>query len=213
LDYETWSEFRYQIRRYLRTAEAAARDYGLEPQQHQLLLAVRGYPRNEAPTIGDLAERLQLRHHSTVELVNRMEQASLVRRQPTGVGRAVLVKLTAQGRRALDAVSDRLRPELGEAGQELIGSLSKLLRAEQALAAVEESRPAPRAAKTASKPVAKPSASKPAAKPAASKPAAKPSRKVADTPTRARRPAAGASSNGSTPAPAPARRRASSPRS
>ncbi|MGE3857233.1 MAG: MarR family winged helix-turn-helix transcriptional regulator [Dehalococcoidia bacterium] len=192
LDYETWSEFRYQIRRYLRTAEAAARDHGLEPQQHQLLLAVRGYPRNEAPTIGDLAERLQLRHHSTVELVNRMEQAGLVRREPTGVGRAVSVKLTAQGRRALDSVSDQLQPDLGEAGRELIGSLSKLLRADGMAAGAP--RPAPRAA---SKPTPAPRAARKA-------PAAAPAPR-----TRASR----AAKQTSAPAPAPTRRRASSGRS
>jgi len=85
--------------------------------------------------------------------VNRMEQSGLVRRQPTGVGRAVAVKLTPQGRRALDSVSDQLEPELGEAGHELIGSLLKLIGSER-----------PRAA--SAKPAAeKPAAAKPAATP------------------------------------------------
>jgi DNA-binding MarR family transcriptional regulator len=126
-DYATWSEFRYQIRRYIRKAEAAARLHGLEPQQHQLLLAVRGLPQGQTPTIAVIAERLQLRHHSTVELVDRMELAGLVVRRPTGVGRAVEVKLTPRGQRSLDAVSGELRPELAESGRELLGSLSKLV--------------------------------------------------------------------------------------
>ncbi|MDA0301566.1 MAG: helix-turn-helix domain-containing protein [Chloroflexi bacterium] len=131
-DYATWSEFRYQIRRYIRTAEAAARAHGLEPQQHQLLLAVRGLPEGHSPTIAVLAERLQLRHHSTVELVDRMESAGLVVRRPTGVGRAVEVKLTPRGLRSLDAVSVNLRSELAESGRELIASLSKLVRTDAA---------------------------------------------------------------------------------
>lgn len=126
-DYETWSEFRYQIRRYLSTAEAAARELGLEPQQHQLLLAIRGFPEGRTPTISDLAERLQLRHHSTVELVDRMEQGGLVSRRPTGRGRSVAVELTATGRRRLDAVLRRLRPELETTATQLIDALSRLV--------------------------------------------------------------------------------------
>lgn len=126
-DYETWSEFRYQIRRYLSTADSAARAKGLEPQQHQLMLAVRGFPGGRAPTIGDLAERLSLRHHSTVELVDRMEQGGLVRRRPTGMGRSVAVELTAAGKRRLDAVSRTLEPDLVSAAKQLIDALSRLV--------------------------------------------------------------------------------------
>jgi len=127
-DYETWAEFRYQIRRFLRTAEANAREIGLAPQQHQLLLAVRGFPGGKTPTIGDLAERLQLRHHSTVELVDRMEEGGLVLRRPTMSGREVAVLLTPRGRQLLAAVTRRMRPELDEAGSRLIAALSRLVR-------------------------------------------------------------------------------------
>lgn len=139
-DYATWAEFRYQIRLYIRKAEAAARTHGLEPQQHQLLLAVRGLPEGHVPTIAEVAERLQLRHHSTVELVDRMELAGLVVRRPIGVGRAVEVKLTPHGRRSLDAVSAELRSELRESGRELIASLSKLVDADE----TDAPPPAPR---------------------------------------------------------------------
>ena len=125
-DYQTWAEFRYQIRRYLHTAEDAARDVGLEPQQHQMLLAVCGFPGGTAPTISDLAERMQLRHNSVVELVDRMEHNGLVSRHPTGVGRAVAVKVTPPGRRALDAASRRLRPHLDATALQLIDALSQL---------------------------------------------------------------------------------------
>ena len=137
-DFVTWSEFRYQIRRYIRTAEAAAREAGLEPQQHQLLLAVRGYPGPGKPTISDLAARLQIRHHSTVELLNRMEEHDLIQRRPTGVGRSVVVQLTPRGRRALDNVSRRLRPELDETAAQLIEALTRLLPARGATARAPE---------------------------------------------------------------------------
>ena len=67
-NYKAMAELRYQIRRFLRFSENAARQAGIEPQQHQLLLAVRGLPDALKPTIGVLAERMQLQHHSTVEL-------------------------------------------------------------------------------------------------------------------------------------------------
>jgi len=71
-DFKAMAELRYQIRRFLRFSENAAREAGVEPQQHQLLLAVRGLPDDLKPTIGALAERMQLQHHSTVELVDRL---------------------------------------------------------------------------------------------------------------------------------------------
>ena len=72
--YRRLAEFRHQIRLFLRFSERASREAGVEPVQHQLLLAIRGRPSDSDPTIGDLAERLQLRHHSVVELVDRLER-------------------------------------------------------------------------------------------------------------------------------------------
>src|SRR4051794_40432948 len=71
-EYRKLSEFRYQIRRFLRFSEDEARSKGLEPQQHQTLLAIKGAPQGEQPTIAFLAKRLQLAHHTMVELVDRV---------------------------------------------------------------------------------------------------------------------------------------------
>ena len=83
-EYRALAKFRYELRRFLRFSEQAARAAGLEPQQHQLLLAVRGMPPRAPATNGGLGERLQLRHHSTVEVVDRMEARGLVRRARQG---------------------------------------------------------------------------------------------------------------------------------
>ena len=74
-DYQALAELRYQIRRFVHFSEQASRTAGLEPQQHQLMLALKGLPKGVRPRIGELAERLQIRHHSTVELVNRLSAA------------------------------------------------------------------------------------------------------------------------------------------
>ena len=100
------AELRYQIRRFLRFSENAARQAGIEPQQHQLLLAVRGLPDVLKPTIGVLAERMQLQHHSTVELIDRLvERGFLFRLRSTDDKRQVLVKLTHNGEEFLKRLS------------------------------------------------------------------------------------------------------------
>jgi len=71
-DYRGLGEFRYQIRRFLRFSEQVAREAGIEPQQHQLLLAIKGLPEGVVASISILAERLQIQHHSAVELVDRL---------------------------------------------------------------------------------------------------------------------------------------------
>src|SRR3989442_8012669 len=86
-DYRALAEFRYQLRRFERFSERAARAVGLEPQQHQLLLAVKGMPAGVPATIGLLAERLQVQHHTAVELVDRMQARGLVRRSRAGADR------------------------------------------------------------------------------------------------------------------------------
>lgn len=79
-DYEALSQFRYLIRCFLEFSQNAAKAVGLPPRQHQALLAIKGYPGGGPVTIGDLAERLRLRHHTTVELVDRLSEAGLVER-------------------------------------------------------------------------------------------------------------------------------------
>ncbi|MGE5647943.1 MAG: MarR family winged helix-turn-helix transcriptional regulator [Acidobacteriota bacterium] len=128
VDYRALSEFHYQIRRFLRVSEQAARQAGLEPQQHQLMLAIRGLPQGGEPTVSELAERLQVRHHSVVELIDRLEQRGFVaRRRAERDRRKVLVDLTAEGERMLLALNATHRMELQEAGPELVRLLSGLL--------------------------------------------------------------------------------------
>ena len=71
-EYQALAEFRYELRRFLRFSEQAARAAGFEPRQHQLLLAIKGLPEGKQATISALAERLQIAHHSTVELIDRL---------------------------------------------------------------------------------------------------------------------------------------------
>ena len=96
-DYRALAEFRYHIRRYLDSSDRAARAVGLKPKQYQLLLAIKGLSADTDPTVGILAEQLHLRHHSTVELINRAEREQLVER--SRVGTWVLVRITGKGRR------------------------------------------------------------------------------------------------------------------
>lgn len=127
-DYEALAEIRYRIRRFLVFSEESARAEGLEPQQHQLLLAVRGLPEGVAPTIGRLAERLQIQHHSAVELVNRSCEKGLVEKR-TGERdrREVLVAITARGKRLLEKLVVAHRKELRAAAPALIGALQAIV--------------------------------------------------------------------------------------
>jgi DNA-binding MarR family transcriptional regulator len=127
-DYQALAEFRYQIRRYLRFSEEAAFTAGLEPQQHQLLLALKGLPERRPATVGELAERLQLRHHSTVELIDRLVKRELVERQRDEEDqRRVFVSLTSQGEKILDSLSRHMLTELQSTGPSLVRSLNALL--------------------------------------------------------------------------------------
>src|SRR5262249_27012707 len=112
-DYETLAAFRYALRRFLRFTEEGARAAGLTPQQHQLLLAIKGRPGRSWTSIGELAEALQLRHHTAVGLVDRCEESRLIRRvvDPSD-RRLVRVLLTPRGERILERLSSRNRREL-----------------------------------------------------------------------------------------------------
>lgn len=128
-EYRALAAFRYELRRFLHFSEEAARAVGLEPRQHQLLLAVRGMPPDLAPTVGVLAERLQLRHHSTVELIDRSEARGLVRRTASGGDRRqVAVALTTGGKRLLSRLSVAHRAELRLIGTRLRGAFRALTR-------------------------------------------------------------------------------------
>src|SRR5579871_6685688 len=102
-DYQALSEFRFLIRRFLSNGENAARSAGLEPQQYAGLLMMCGMPPGEPATISNLAERLQIRHHSAVELVDRMEQRGLCRRERSKTDRRhVLLHVTPRGEKLLN---------------------------------------------------------------------------------------------------------------
>lgn len=127
-DFRAMAELRYQIRCFLRFSETAARHAGIEPQQHQLLLAVRGLPENLKPTIGVLAERMQLQHHSTVELIDRLvDRELLCRLRATDDRRQVLVKLTHEGEKFLKTLSLHHLQELQSTGPKFVKILQGLL--------------------------------------------------------------------------------------
>jgi DNA-binding MarR family transcriptional regulator len=112
-DYEALSEFRYQLRRFLRFSEDAARAEGLTPQQYQLMLHVKGFPDREWATIGELAERMQAQQHGIVALVSRCQEAGLVDRTTDDSDRRVVrITLTPHGEKRLRHLAERHRTEL-----------------------------------------------------------------------------------------------------
>jgi DNA-binding MarR family transcriptional regulator len=119
-DFEALARFRFSIRRYLRFSEVTVRRFGLTPQQYQVLLAVKGFPGRDWATIRELADRLQLRHHSMVELVTRVQRLHLVQRtaHPTD-GRAVCISLTAEGEAMIARLVHLHREELRRVGPTL----------------------------------------------------------------------------------------------
>jgi DNA-binding MarR family transcriptional regulator len=127
--YQALGEFRHQIRRYLKFSDAAVRDSDLEPRQYQMLLALKGLPSNVRSRIGELAEQLQIQHHSAVELVDRLEASGLVRRQRgTHDRREVLVVLTPAGEKVLRELVIHHRAELSTRGPALIEALRRVLQ-------------------------------------------------------------------------------------
>lgn len=105
-DYRALAQFRHALRRFLAFSEAAAVAAGVTPQQHQALLAIKGAPDGTPPGVGDLAERLLVRHHSAVELVDRLARMDLVRREADPRDRRrVRLLLTAEAERRLAALS------------------------------------------------------------------------------------------------------------
>jgi DNA-binding MarR family transcriptional regulator len=112
-DLRNLARFRHAVRRLLHASEEAAREAGLTPHQHQLLLGVAGFTGTGHATIGELAEFLQLRHHSVVGLVDRAEALKLLRRRPNPKDRRqVYVSLTAAGARKLQQLAAPHRKEL-----------------------------------------------------------------------------------------------------
>jgi DNA-binding MarR family transcriptional regulator len=127
-EYEALATFRYVLRQFLRFSEEAASSVGLTPQQHQALLAIRGYPGRDSILIGELAERLQIRHHSVVGLIDRLVSLGLVaREQGTGDRRQVFVMLTDAGADLLERLSTAHRGELRRIGPQIIQQMEQLV--------------------------------------------------------------------------------------
>jgi DNA-binding MarR family transcriptional regulator len=128
-DYERLLEFRTRLRRFLRWSEEQARRQDLTPAQHQLLLAIRGHPGPTAPSVGDVAGYLLLRHHSAVGLIDRAEKAGLVKRTTDPDRRTtVRLSLTDEGARRLEALSElhlREVPRLATAMRSLFADLDR----------------------------------------------------------------------------------------
>jgi DNA-binding MarR family transcriptional regulator len=128
-DYRVLAEFRFLLRRFLVFSEDAARAAGLTPQQHQALLAIKGFAGGKAPTIGDLAEQLVIKHHSAVGLVDRLVKADYLRRRPDpGDRRRVALALTASGEKLLAELSSVHREELRMLTPSLKALFAKLER-------------------------------------------------------------------------------------
>jgi DNA-binding MarR family transcriptional regulator len=128
-EFRTLAELRYRIRLFLKEGDAAARSAGLEPQQYLMLLAIRGLPPEIPGKIQTLADRLALKHHSAVELVDRLERRGYVRRARGKLDRRqVLVSLLPKGQKVLDRVVQQRITELRASGRELVKAIEALLR-------------------------------------------------------------------------------------
>src|SRR5689334_18701404 len=127
-EYRALAELRYRIRHFLREGDTVARSAGLEPQQYLLLLTLRGLPEGEEATIRTLAERLALKHHSAVELIDRLEGHGYVRRSHSRDDRrCVLVGLLPRGEKLLEQVARDRIGELRASGAALVKAISALL--------------------------------------------------------------------------------------
>jgi DNA-binding MarR family transcriptional regulator len=127
-DYRALAAFRHEIRKFLAFSEQAAREAGIEPQQHQLLLAVRGLPEGSRPTIGTIADRLCVKHHTVVALVDKLENSGLIERDRSAEDRReVLLRVTRDGEALLRALSSLHRDQLQTAGPEVIRALQRIV--------------------------------------------------------------------------------------
>jgi DNA-binding MarR family transcriptional regulator len=129
VEYQALAELRYRIRKFLREGDTVACETGLEPQQYLLLLMIRGIPGGQEATVSNLAERLVSKHHSVVELIDRMEAHGYVRRSRSREDRrTVLVSLLPRGERLLEQVAQHRIGELRSSGAALANAITALLR-------------------------------------------------------------------------------------
>ena len=126
VDYEALARFRYRLRAFLAFSENAAKKAGLTPQQHQALLGIKGFVHPGPATVGDIARFLLIRHHSAVELINRMVKLGLISRIADPVdARRVQLKLTRKGEQKLQALSRKNVEELRRAASPALRRLLK----------------------------------------------------------------------------------------
>jgi DNA-binding MarR family transcriptional regulator len=138
-DYRALAEFRYRVRVFLTYSERNARQAGIHPQQHRLMLAVKGMPANVAPSIRNIAQRLQIEHHSAVELIDRAAAKGLVvRRGDSGDRRVVHIEITPKGEKILALLSMRNKEELRQAAPALVRALRSLTRERAAQSRMKE---------------------------------------------------------------------------
>ena len=136
-DYQALAEFRFQIRRFVHFSEEVVKRSGLERGQYQLMLAIKGMPPGVRPRIRELATRMQIRHHSAVELVNRLESRGLVQRnRAQDDKREVLLALTGKGERILRELALHHRDQLRSAVPELVSALQRVMRGGSESAAI-----------------------------------------------------------------------------
>jgi DNA-binding MarR family transcriptional regulator len=128
-DYRALAELRYRIRHFIQEGDAAAQRSNLEPQQYLMLLAIRGLPQGAMATISTLAGRMALKHHSAVELIDRLESHSLVRRsRGPGDKREVRVSLLPRGSKLLERVARERLSELKSSGAALADAITALVK-------------------------------------------------------------------------------------
>jgi DNA-binding MarR family transcriptional regulator len=127
-DYQALAEFRYQIRQFLHFSEQAVKEAGLERGQYQLMLAIKGMPEGVRPRIRELASRMQIQHHSAVELINRLETGGYVRRKRArNDRREVLLALTPKGERVLAELALHHHEQLQSRAPTLVTALRRLM--------------------------------------------------------------------------------------
>lgn len=128
-DYELLSEFRYRLRKFLGFSENAALEHGVTPQQYQAMLSIHGFPGRDWVTVGELAEKMQIEHHSAGGLIRRMERAGLVMKEASAEDRRVMqIRLTESGLGILNKLIRVHQNELGNVGPNLTGLLNEAAR-------------------------------------------------------------------------------------
>ncbi len=126
-EYEVLAGLRYALRQFLRFSEEVARSTGITPQQHQALLAIKGFPGRNRVTIGELAERLQIRHHSAVGLTDRLVVKGFLARKPAPQGPASgLSDTDSAGRRVLEELTAAHKEQLRRVGPQIESFLKRL---------------------------------------------------------------------------------------